>query len=266
MKDLSKLLVIRELLKSLQLIKKNIFWLVMASLVDALFFVAWGLFTTPVKEKIVQHAILLTNQLSPLLAEKQQGILNLMFTPEMQPMTGKLILLMLTLFAVTYIVYTAFHGTSWWMATQIAEKKLNYRQYMLGFARVNLIWITGYLIYKFLDVLFSVRYAIIKQLIPGTPYIAGKVLFVYLLFLGIAAFLSYPLLKATTIFKTPIKVTGPLVILSASMYLATQFILNNIGKASVDVALIVGLVLLFPVMNLIRTYAIRVLSNVHTRT
>jgi len=265
MKDLSKTLVVRELIKSLYLIKKHIFWLVIASLVDAVFFVAWGFFTTPVKNKIVEHGILISTKISPLLAEGKTGIVGLMLGP-LKQMTGKLILLLLMLFVVIYIVYTAFQGTSWWMATQIAEKKWTYRKYMLGFARVNLIWLSGYLIYKILDVIFSIRHVVVEKLVPGTPDIAGNILFVFLILLMLAAFISYPTLKARTIFKTPLKVTVPLIILSASMFLATQFILNNIGKLNVDFALVVGLVLLFPVINLIKTYSIRVLSNVHTRT
>ena len=138
--------------------------------------------------------------------------------------------------------------------------------YMLGFARVNLIWVAGYILFKLLDIIISLRYIVIQKFAPTAPNVAGTMLFVVLIFLALAAFLSYPLLRANTIFKTPLKFSVPLIILSASIFLAAQFILNNIGKINVDAALIAGLILLFPVMNLIRTYAIRVLSNVHAHT
>ncbi len=259
---------IKELINSLYLIKKHAFWLVIGSMVDALFFIAWGFFTTPVKEKIVEHAILTSNQLSAVLAQDRTkiGLLGRLFEPTVRPMTIKLLLLILLLFIVIYIIYNIFQGTSWWMATKIAEKEWKYKEYMLGFARVNLIWISAYMVYKFLDVIISLRNLIIQKLAPGTPDIAGNLLLLVLAFIFIAAYFSYPTLKAKTIFKTPIKTSAALIILSTSIYLATQYVLNLISKISTDTALIAGIILLFPAVMLIKTYAIRVLSHVHTRT
>jgi len=266
MKDLSKELVVKELINSLYLLKKNAFWLVIAALTDAIFFVAWGFFTSPVKNKILEHSVLIANQLSTIMAGKGTGILAHMFRPELRPMTNKLIRLIFILFAVMYIIYSAFHGTSWWMATKIAGKNYTYRQYMFGFAKINLIWMACYALYKLLDIVISLRHLILEKISPGTPNIAAKMLLILVILIFIAAYLSYPLLKINTLFKTPVKITAPLVILSASIYLTAQFILNNIGKLNVDAALIVGLLLLFPVITLIRVYITRVISHVHTRT
>ena len=176
MKDLSKELVVKELISSLFLLKKNAFWLVMAALIDALFFIAWGFFTSPIKEKIVEHSVLIANQLSTIMAGRGTGILAHMFSPELRPMTGKLILLILLLFGVMYIIYNVFQGTSWWMATKIAGKNYTYRHYMLGFAKINLVWLAGYTLYKLLDVVISLRHLIIEKISPGAPNIAGKIL------------------------------------------------------------------------------------------
>jgi hypothetical protein len=265
MKDLSKMLVVKELINSLHLLKKNAFWLVMAALIDAVFFVAWGFFTSPVKDKIVEHAVLISNQLSTIMAGKGTGILAHMLSPQLRPMTGKLVVLIAALFIVMYLLYSAFHGTSWWMATKIAGRNYKYRNYMLGFAKINLLWLACYALYKLLDIIISLRHLILEKLSPGTPNIAAKILLVLVILLFITAFLSYPMLKIGTLFTTPFKITAPLVIISASIYLTTQFILNNISKLSLDAALITGLLLLFPAITLIRVYVTRVLTNVHTR-
>jgi hypothetical protein len=267
MKDLSKTLVVKELINSLILIKQQPFWLVMAALADAVFFIAWGFFTSPVRNKIVEHAVLIANQLSTIMAgqELPSGILEHMLSPALRPMTAKLTIIILTLFVTIYVLYTAFHGTSWWMAAQIAKKDHSYRKYLLGFAKINLLWLLLYTIYKFLDVIVSVRHVVIEKILPGTPNIGAGILFAALLFLGITAVFSYPLLKAKTLFKIPINISAPLIVISASLFLATQFILNLIGKLNVDAALAAGLLLLFPVMTLIRVYITRVITNVHTR-
>jgi len=63
------------------------------------------------------------------------------------------------------------------------------------------------------------------------------------------------------IFKTPLKITIPLVILSASIYLAIGFVTNLIAAVSVDAAIIAGITLVFPALVLIRVYITRVLIN-----
>jgi hypothetical protein len=269
MKDLSKTTIVKELIDSLYSIKKNPFWLIMASLTDALFFLAWGFFTTPVRDKIVEHSVLVANQLSAIVAEQQgkipTGILKHLIGPQLWPLTAKLLFLIFLLFIIIYLVYNAFHGTSWWMATNIAGEKWTYRQYVLGFAKINLLWITAFIIYKLLDVILGLRYLIIQKFAPGAPNIAGKMLFAALVLLVLAAFFGYPKLKTKTLFATPLRISIPLIILCTSIYLTAQFILNSIGKLSVDAALIAGLLLLFPTITLIKVYAIKVISHVHTR-
>jgi len=267
-KDLSKELVVKELGNAFILLKKNPFWLVIASVIDAVFFLAYGFFTTPVSDKIIEHSVLLTNQLSDLLRQTggvPTGLLAKLFGPELWPYTAKLLSIILILFVVIYILYVIFHGSSWWMATHIAGEKEKYGKYMAGFAKINLFWIACLIIYRFLDVIISLRYLLIQKIAPGAPNIAGKVLFAVLLLAVIAAFFSYPFLKIKTLFKTPMRTSIPLIILSTSIYLCAQFILNMIGKANVNAALLAGLIILFPTMNLIRVYATRVLSHVHAR-
>jgi len=272
MKDLSKMLVVKELINSLHLIKKNAFWLVIASLTDAVFLLAYGFFTTPVSEKIVEHSVLVANKLSEVMAGKfPTGVLFKLFGPELRPLTFKLILIILLLFLVIYLVYTVFQATSWYIATIIAGKEYSYKQYLLGFARLNILWMGGYLLYKILDVILGLRYIIIRQIVPGAPNIAGKVLLAAFVFFILAALFSYPLLKAKTIFKTPWRISLALVILCTSMFLAARFILDKTAYYgfmyyhTFTPAYVVGLLLLFPTITLIKVYATRVLSNVHAR-
>lgn len=273
LKDLTKYLVVSELGNAFILLKKNPFWLVIASVIDALFFLAYGFFTTPVSDKILEHSVLLANQLSELL--KQQpgrvptGLLSKLFSGEMWPYTAKLLILIFVLFAIIYIIYAIFHGSSWWMATHIAGEKKAYKPYFMGFAKINLLWIGCYLLYKFLDLIISLRQLLIEKILPGTPNIAGNILTGLFAIVVITAILSYPLLKMKTLFITPVKTTLPMLIIGASLFLiAWQTIpITIIGKLTGKLALgqLVGLIILFPTMNLIRVYFTRVLRHVHPR-
>ncbi len=272
MKDLSKLLVVKELGNAFVLLKKNPFWFVIASIIDALFFLAYGFFTTPVSDKILEHSVLVANQLSEMMRQQGSiptGLLAKLFEPELWPYTAKLLMLIFTLFVVIYVIYVIFHGSSWWMATHIAGEKWAYRKYLLGFAKINLFWIFCYIIYKFLDVIISLRQVLIQKIAPGAPDIAGKVLFALLVVAFVAAIFSYPLLKIKTLFKTPIKTTLPLLIICSSLFLiAWQTIPITIFAKTfnkLQLGQLIGLIILFPTMNLIRVYITRVLRHVHPR-
>lgn len=265
--NLSKTIAVTEIINSLRLIKKNPFWLVTSAITDALFILALAFFTGPIKEKITEHAVLISNQMSTLMAQEKTGLLKLMFGPELSPMTGKLALIMLMLFAITYLVYSAFQGTAWWMAKNITEQKTPYKEYLLGFAKINLVWIAVYILYKLLGFILALRYKIIQKFSPTSPDIAGNILLILFVIAIIAAYLSYPYLKIKTLFKTPFKITAQLIGLSAVIYLVTDFILTNTNKLPIDysIKIIIGIIILMPVFTLLRVYAIRVLSHVHTR-
>lgn len=256
--------IIKELINSLSLLKKNGFLLVTAAIIDAVFFVAYGFFTGPVSRKISEHAILLSNNLSPLLAEQhaEKGILELLFTAQLRPLTFKLTLLILLLFAISYIIYCIFHGTSWWMAAKIAGQKWKYREYVLGFAKVNLIWLAFYIIFKLFDTFFSIRHLLIEKIIPNSPNLASKVLWAALILLSLAAFFSYPTLKAKTLFKTKLKTSAPLAVLCAAFFIIAWTLPMTIARwTKPEIGFLLGLILLFPTIILIKVYSTRVLND-----
>ncbi len=266
MKDLTKILVVKELINSLQLLKQNSLYFVIAAFLDAAFFFFWGFFTTPVRDAIVAHAVLISNKISEILAGRQpQGLLFQLFNPDVKPLTYNMIMLILLLFVIIYITYAIFQGTNWWLSRKIAGQKETYRQYFFGFAKINLLWIGLYALYKIIDAIIGIRNVIVQKFAPGTPNILGILVQLLFALVVLAAIFSYPTLKAKTIFKTPLKITIPLVILSASIYLAISYITNLIASISIDAALIAGIILVFPALVLIRVYITRVLTNVNTR-
>ena len=242
------------------------FWLVMACIIDALFFIAYGFFTFPIKEKISENAILIANKLGPMMAEKQAGILQHLLGPELRGQTGILLILICILFLILYLIYTIFQGTTWWMASQISHQKETYKKYFLGFAKINLIWITGFIIYKILDTFISLRAVLIQKIVPGAPNIAAHILLLALIFLVITAVMSYPKQKAKQIFKTPWKITIPLIALSASIYLTARYIIQLLSTVvPLTFSFLIAMIIIFPIIIYVKVYITRVITHVHTR-
>jgi len=139
MKDLSKHIVVKELINSLACLKKNPLLVILASIVDAVFFVAYGFFSSPIGDQIAAHAILISNKVSPMIAAGQTGIVYKLFQDPLRAITGKLFIILFMYFAVLYLVYVIFQGCSWYIATQISKKKPRFKEYFIGFAKLNVV-------------------------------------------------------------------------------------------------------------------------------
>ncbi|MBI4146246.1 hypothetical protein HY489_02815 [Candidatus Woesearchaeota archaeon] len=252
---------IKEFVNTLQQLKKSPFLLVVAALIDAASFIAYGFFTTSISDRIVAQGVLLTNQVSSLLAQGKQGILYLLFQNPIRPLTGKLLMLLALLFVVTFIVYTAFQATSWYFAHHIAGRKPGYKNYVLTFAKLNLFWTALYILYKILDTYFGLRYVVIKKFSPEAYNMAGIILFMLLVIALIAAAFSYATLNTKTLFRTPLKKTIPLLLVCAIIFLNAQFLINQAAKVNIDFGLVFGIVLLFPVIIFLKTYLVNCLDH-----
>ena len=264
--NLEKQLVVKELIQTFSLIKSNALLFVISAFLDAAFFFFSGLFTTPIRDSLVAHAVLLGNELSQLLAGGQGGLLYKLFSPEISPLTYKALSLMLLLFVVLYAIYVAFQGTSWWLSRTIAGRKDSYRDYFLGFAKINLVWFGLYAIYKVVDLIVGLRYVLVQKLSPGSPNLLGGFMTFLFALLVLTAFFSYATLKKKALFKTALSVSVPLIVLSASIFLALYFIHMQIISFNKDLGLLAGLILVIPSFTVIRIYATRVLTHVHART
>lgn len=264
MKDLTKYLPVRELIKSLKLLRKYPFFLIIAAFIDAAFFFVQAFLKTPVSDQIAANTVLIGNKLSPLLAAQETGLLAKLFTGEFKPLTGKLIVLILLYFFIVYIVYVIFHGTTWFLASRIAEQKTKYRKYFWQFAKINIFWLGLFVLWKLLDILVGLRRVVIDKFAPGTPNIMGGMLMIALVILCISAVFSYPRFRKKEFFAMPIKTTIPVLILAATSYLVPLFVVNTLGRTP-DTAILLGIIILFPAMVLVKVYLTRVITHVRTR-
>jgi hypothetical protein len=270
MKDLSQNPVVKELVTSLSLLKQNIWLVVTTILIDAAFLFFYGFLTPFVGNAITAHVVLISNKISQLMAQQKTGMLYLLFTPEVRPLTYKMLLLILIFFVLIYIIYTIFQGTTWWLSRNIAGEKDTYRSYFFKFAKINILWIVLYALYKCLDALAGVRYVIVQKFAPGTPNILGNTLDALFVILVISAIFSYPQLKKSALFRIPVKTSIPAIILSTAILIIARYtpilISYYAGKPLVsDIMTILSIILFFPAIILIRVYLTRVLKHVHTR-
>ncbi len=274
MKRILNSAILQELLKTFKAVKKNWAIFIAAAILDIVFVFSKAFFATPVTDRMSETIVLMANKLSPMLAAQETGILLKLFTGTFKPLTGKLILLVLLFFAILYIVYIIFQGVNWWIITRIAGNKEKFRKYFLGFALINITWFGFYVLYKLVDLFVGLRRILIEKFSPDSVNIAGGLVTAAFIFLAITALFSYPGLKRRQIFMTPLKITIPLIVISAAILMISSYILNLVAQYTVYevsllgvkinlVAILLALLLFLPV-NYVKIYITRVLSNVRS--
>ena len=222
-------LLVNEFVNALRMAANTPRLLFFGAVIDALFFIVYGFFLTPVNDKIIEHSVLIGNQISTMLAKGQTGILLKLFEPELRALTGKLILATLLGFFITYLIYCIFHGTSWHLARKITSSHNSWRHSLLGFAKVNLIWLFLAIIYKFIDVYVSMRFQILKRFVPEAVDIWGGALTVIAIIGIFAAVISYSKFETFALF-TKYKTAVPLALALAVLFLNAQYFTNLMWK------------------------------------
>jgi len=243
--------------KTVNIIRENKLKFIAIAVIDALFFIAYGFFTQPIQQKLTEYAILISNQISKLLAERPKGIMIYLFEETVKNYTYKLILLLMILFLTTYLVYAIFQGTSWWLAG-----KQKYRKYFLNFAKINLLWAGIYALYKITDLFIGLRQVVIQKINPGAINISGIILNSIFVFIIMLAFISYPNNKIKQFFTTPLKKTIPLILFSIILYGIAISLIKIISKfIPTTASLLIALAILFPIIAFIKIHATNVITN-----
>lgn len=263
MMNLEKTLLVREFLAGLQSFVRNPLLVLSASFFDALFIFLYAFIVTLIGDQIAAYVVLISNQISPMIAAGQTGILFKLFEGALKSLSLKLVGLIFLFFISLYFLYILLQGASWFISSKIAGvKTVSQVSYFLKFAKLNLAWLVFFAVWKFLDLFFSVRYQLLKKFAPGTDF-AAIIFTALFVVLAISAFLSYARLRFSEIFRLPLKVSFGIIGVCLVFALVSMFVVSQLGRLNVDLGLFFS-ILLFPVFVLMRIYAIKVINNVRS--
>lgn len=259
---------IAQFLRTLEHVKEHPGLLVLAAVIDALFFIVYGFLTAPVSDKIIEQSVMITNELSKQWAAGlKTGLLKLLFMDPAKQYTGKLLMYLALLFLLGFVIYSLFQALTWVLALRSAGHHQTYWRYLRGFMRVNLTWFAAYILYRLLDIVVDLRFVLIQKFEPAAINILGGILQSIFVFVVLCAITSYPTLRAKTLFKTKIADSALFVLVSFVIILNAQFftnqlskilILPNLGQTAATIMLIILGIFFALFMNLIKIYAVRV--------
>ncbi|MBN2111692.1 hypothetical protein JW707_01200, partial [Candidatus Woesearchaeota archaeon] len=173
---------------SLEKLKKNPKKLVLASVFDALFFVAYGFLTAPIFRKLVEYAVLIGTGISQNAASITRGenptlgslIAN---DPQLTQYFQKLLLVYLLAAVVVYIVYVFFHSITWKISSDIAGRKAGMYEYMKDFAILNLFWVALFIVYHLASLYVDLNEAAVRSM-QAQPGAVPRIIIAVLFFAG----------------------------------------------------------------------------------
>jgi len=250
--------------------------LIFSVLVDFAFLFAYGFVTAPVRDKIVEHAVIVGEILSRASKEMLQtrqaspGLLELLVTnQEARPFLLKLLVLLVLLLGVIYLVYCFFQGTNWKLAVDAVDGKRSYREYLMGFARVNVWWFVAFGLVTVLQTVASLYGVVVErvsQVAPGTfvPTLLNVVFGVFIF----VAFISYALVgrarPAREAWRVAVSRQGVVLFIAlAVLFASVDWLLRWSVSVSSALQLLLGVAVLLPVVYVVRLLVVSTVREVH---
>lgn len=232
---------------------------VFGAVTDALFFVALGLFTSPVSVIMVEQFSKIAQEFSRGLAQEQPELFSVLANSSV---TAALFVNLAIYFAIIYATYVLIQGTSWFIAKKYFYSA-RYVNSIITFAKINTFWFALFIVYKLVDFLFNLRFRLLQSLQPGTIDIAGNIMMV-LFFIGLgAASFGYTTEKTFTYFKTSFKKSSIILVTGALLFFIPYAIFYAIGTINVTASVWASAIILLPLLTYLRVYLMEEL-NVHS--
>lgn len=164
-----------------------------------------------------------------------------------------------------FVLFCVFQGLNWWLATSVIGKKQQWQEFMLRFARVNLLWFGLYVVWYCIDTVFDLRSIVVEKATgQAAGAVAPMVLALVLIVIAYFALLSYPLLSIRKAFSIGIRhaaVLVPGVLLAGAQFLAGNFALRWLATVNATAHFILGAVLLLVLLAWTRIFITRLVQR-----
>lgn len=222
-------------------------------MLDALFFVFWGLITTPSRNTIIRIA-------QQIIQESGIGLGSVFKNPLFLQL-----IMQFSIFAIlSFCLYILFHGTNWWLAKKIMMEKEKYTEYVVGFIKTNIVWglliglnhiiHLGLSIYQKMQETLAIHYG-------QAFYGIGTITMNFVLWITIIlALLTYPKNEFRTI-KIGFRKILSYGLTVFVLFQATMLIPRPLFSINTTIAYILGFMLVFPTLTFIRLYTIKVAND-----
>lgn len=257
----------KQLLNSIDLIKKNPVKIVYPILIDMLFLLFYGVFSKIITDRIAYYfssvyelmfnntEVFKTNFLT-------KGFFSAIFNvPGADVYIKKSLLWVFILVVFIYASYCFFQALSWRFSLNLTKKK-KIKEYMKRFFLINLVWLFFFIVYNIISLVIGFKKQIVSRYAEVPSF--SVTLFIFAVVVSYFVLISYSLiekydvkssLKKTFIagVKRPKQILLMYLIIFAVFYIV-NFIMSYFGNINQKISIFIGVFILLPLFAWARLY------------
>jgi len=242
---------------------------------DLVFFIVYGFVTGPVRDKILEHVIIIGSLMSQsaqvtgaqAVQQGQSAIALFAQVPAIRPYLGNLFWLFVLLSLGSFVTYALVQGAAWYIAHRVAGDKLSWQEFISRFALLNIWWGIAFFLYSMLSLMFQMRAAVIN-VVAFTPQanVLGGALMVMGIIVGILATWTYARTMQVRSAKSLVagvkwtvkqwKRTLPATLAVVIIFVALNYAILGLTQLNPAVGLIAGVIFVFPAFAWTRLFLI----------
>lgn len=248
---------------------KNKKWVLLSSLMDLLFFFAYGFATAPIYRKLVEYINVIgsfAGEAIQTATRESRSMSTILLDPAIKSYFYDMVWLLIILLITVYVLYCLFQAFNWKIALQLTGKKIKYLDYLKKFAMINIIWFVLFVAYYLLGFAIDIRKAIISAVMQISPSSMLNILLTFFLiiiaYFAVISYVKISLKKSFFIGKSKIRQLLPSILIIAIYILVLNIILALLTQVNVILAIVLGLILFIPAITLARIYISLIIQKV----
>lgn len=272
--NLKKYLAFKQLSNSIKLIKKNPVKLIYPVLIDLLFLLVYGVFSSIIVNRIAYYfssvyELMFNNTETFKTNFLTKGFFSAIFNvPGADVFVKKSLLWVFILVAFMYISYCFFQALSWRFSLNFAKKK-KVKEYMKRFFLVNLVWLLFFIGYNIISLVMGFKKHVVSRYAEVPSF--SITLFIFAVVVSYFVLISYSLIerynakesikKAFVIgVKRPKQLLLMYLIVFVVFYVV-NFIMSYFGNISQKISIVIGIFILLPLFAWARLYVYLIIDK-----
>lgn len=265
---------LKKVEEALKLIKKQIYLLPIAILLEVLFLLSYGFLHSFIERKIapfVQNILLVSSQLSAdidAFSGSESAVTVLMGNPVFSSNISSILQIMFAMVLAVYILWIIFHGSNWFLANKFANRKIKFMQYINRFSLINLFWFVILIIIIFGSAVYAFNHALSPEPAINETIFSWIGMIIYAIIFYFA-FISIALIDKSDNIKKTFKIginKFHKVIPAYLIIVLVLFIFNHlvslVMKINYSLSVFLAIIVVLPFLTLFRVYFLLIIEKI----
>jgi hypothetical protein len=273
--EIKKILVVKEFINSLKIIKKKKIYLIYPSLSDIFFLVFYGFILAGITGYVYAIGSFVSQNSGAVLrsyAKSQNLIQFIINQPQIRHYVNRILLLIF----VVYLIYCFFQGISWKLSSDMRGKRIKFLAYMKQFYTLNISWFLIFMVYNVFSFLTELGRTVMQRINPSGAVSSSIIPTAILIGIFYFTLISYTLIGKYGILKVLAKtfVIGvkkvryilPMYLIIFLVFSILNLIMFLTFKIHENLMIVTGILLVIPAVTWARVFISVVIDRIEKDT